>query len=115
VIEQEAISIIKRQMSAAPKKDLKEEDLKKMNEEAKIKAQQNIKNHIILTEVAKIEKLEVLEKEFQDELKSISTANRVTYEQVLDHITKEGTKEDIMDNLLMRKTVDFLMNKAIIE
>jgi trigger factor len=115
MIEQEAISIIKRQMSTAPKKDLKEEDLKKMNEEAKIKAQQNIKNHLILTEVAKMEKLEVLEKEFQDELKSIAMANRVTYEQVLDHINKEGTKEDIMNNLLMRKTVDFLMNKVILE
>ncbi len=115
VIEQEAISIIKRQMAAAPKKELKEEDLKKMNEEAKIKAQQNIKNHLILTEVAKMEKLEVLEKEYQDELKSIAMANRVTYEQVLGHINKEGTKKDIMDNLLMRKTVDFLMNAAIIE
>jgi trigger factor len=115
VIEQEAISIIRRQMSDAPRKDLKEEDLKKMNEEAKIKAHQNIKNHLILTEVAKMEKLEVLEKEFQEELKSIAMANRVTYEQVLDHINKEGTKKDITDNLLMRKTVDFLMNAAIIE
>jgi len=115
VIEQEAISIIKRQMSAAPKKDLKEEDMKKMNDEAKIKAQQNIKNHLILTEIAKMEKLEVLEKEFQDELKSIAMANRVTYEQVLDHINKEGTKKDIMDNLLMRKTVDFLLNSVIIK
>jgi len=115
VIEQEALSLIRRELSASPQPDLTEDDLKKKNEEAKIKAARNIKNHMILTEIAKMENLKVSEKEFQDELKNIAMANRLTFEQVLAHISKEGTKEDVMENLLVRKTVDFLMDSAIIE
>lgn len=116
LIEQEYMAILKRHIAALPQqKELIKEDLEKLKNEAKIKAEQNIKNHLILKKIAEEENIDVPEDEIDEELKAIAKANNVPLAQVVESVNKEGKREDLRNNLLLKKTVDFLVENAIIE
>jgi trigger factor len=116
LIEQEYMAILKRHIAALPQqKELIKEDFEKLKNEAKIKAEQNIKNHLILKKIAEEENIDVPEDEIDEELKAIAKANNVPLAQVVESVNKEGKREDLRNNLLLKKTVDFLVENAIIE
>ncbi len=116
LIEQEYMAILKRHIAALPQqKELIKEDFEKLKNEAKIKAEQNIKNHLILKKIAEGENIDVSEDEIEEELKAIAKANNVPLAQVVESVNKEGKREDLRNNLLLKKTVDFLVENAIIE
>ena len=116
LIEQEYVAILKRHIAALPQqKELIKEDFEKLKNEAKIKAEQNIKNHLILKKIAEEENIDVSEDEIDEELKAIAKANNVPLAQVVESVNKEGKREDLRNNLLLKKTVDFLVENAIIE
>lgn len=116
LIEQEYMAILKRHIAALPQqKELIKEDFEKLKNEAKIKAEQNIKNHLILKKIAEEENIDVPEDEIDEELKAIAKASNVPLAQVVESVNKEGKREDLRNNLLLKKTVDFLVENAIIE
>ena len=115
VVEQETTAVIRRQMASAPQQDIKPEDLEAMREEAQETAVRTIKNHLILNKIAEKEKLSVSEKDFQEEMNRLAQVNNVPVAQVIESINREGRKDELMGNLLLRRTVDFLVDKAIIE
>lgn len=114
-IEQEYRALLDRHLSSLPQKNLSEEALNSLQEDIRKKAVRNIRNHLILNKIAEMEKLNVSEEEITDEMKSIAKTHNVPLARVIESINKEGHKEELKDNLLIRKTVDFLVKSAIIE
>lgn len=114
-IEKESNAILNRQLSSLPQQNLSKEALDSLREDMRKRAVQNIQNHLILTKIAEKEKLKVSEEEITEEMKAIAKTHNVPLARVVESINQEGQKEDLKDNLLIRKTVDFLVKSAIIE
>jgi trigger factor len=114
-IERESHALLNRQLSSLPQQNLSEEALDALREDMRKRAVKNIQNHLILTKIAEKEKLNVSEEEINEELKAIAKTHNVPLARVVESLKQEGQKEELKDNLLIRKTVDFLVKSAIIE
>jgi len=115
VVEQETLAILRRLLSSQPQKQPKREEMEKLREEAGAKAKQNLKNHLILRKIAEKEKIDVSDEELHEEMKAIARANNLALAKVIEAINREGRREEIRDAILFKKTVDFLVESAIIE
>ena len=115
VIEQEYTALLNRQLSSLPQQSLSQDALSSLQEDIRKRAVQNINNHLILSKIAEKEKLKVSEEEITEEMKSIAKTHNVPLARVIEGFNREGQKEELKDNLLIRKTVDFLVESAIIE
>lgn len=115
VIERESNALLEQRLSSLPHQNLSEEALDSLQEEVQKRAAQNIRNQLILTKIAEQEKLQVSEEEIKEEMKAIATKHNVPLARVVESINREGQKEELKDNLLIRKTVDFLLESAIME
>lgn len=115
LVEQEYMAIMRRLLSSPTQQDIKKEDLEKLKSEGKKKAEQNLKNHLILKKIAEKENLKVSDQEMHEEFKEIAKANNLPLAQVIDSVNKEGKREELRSSILFKKTVDFLVEQAIIE
>lgn len=115
LVEQETVAVLRRMLSSQPKKEPKKEDLEKSKEKARTKAKENLKNHLILRKIAEKEKIDVSDVELREEMKAIAQANTIPLDKVIDTINKEGRREELRNTVLFKKTVDFLVECAIIE
>ena len=115
IVQQETLANLRRFQESRPNQKFNKEEIKKIQEEAKINAERNIKNHLILNKITEKENLEVSEAEITEELKEIAKANNVPLQKVVDSINKSGKKQELKQNLVLKKTVDFLVKNAIIE
>ena len=71
-------------------------------------AEKKVKMSLILEKVAKVEGLEVTDEEVEAEYKSIADANKMKIEDVKKYLKAEDVKE----NKLTQKTVEFLVENA---
>lgn len=115
VIEQEYTALLNRYLSSLPQQNLSEEALHSLEEDMRKRAVRNVQNHLILNKIAEMEKLKVSEEEIKEEMKAIAKTHNVPLARVVESIDREGQKAELKDNLLIRKTVDFLVKSAIIE
>lgn len=115
LVEEEYKAVLNRLLSANPEQNIKEEEVKKLKAEGRKMATDNIKNHMILTKIAEKEKIRVSEEEIHEELKAIAKANNLPLAKVIDTVNREGKREDLRNTILFKKTVDFLVESAIIE
>ena len=115
IVEHEYTAQLNRRLSAIPQRDLSKVDLESLKKDLRERAIQNIKNHLILSKIAEQEKLEVTEEEITEEMKAMAKSHNVPLARVVESINKEGKKQEWKDNLLLKKTVDFLVKSAIIE
>lgn len=115
LVEQEQLAVTKRLLSSRPQQNLSKEELDQLKKEGKRKAEQNLKNHLILQNIAEKEKLEVKDQELQEEFKRIAQVNNLAVARVIESFNKEGRREELRSNLVLKKTVDFLVDNAIIE
>jgi len=115
IVQQETLANLRRFQESRPKQKFNKEEIKKIQEEAKSNAERNIKNHLILNKITEKENLEVSEAEITEELKEIAKANNVPLPKVVDSVNKSGKKQELKQNLVLKKTVDFLVENAIIE
>jgi len=114
LVEEEALALVRRALSSQPQhvqQALTREAIEKMKEEMKDKAIRNLKNHLILNKIAEKENIQVTEVDITNEMKQIAKANNVSLSQVSENVKRE----DLKDNLLIRKSVDFLVKNAKIE
>ncbi len=88
------------------------EDIKK-----KLRAQAvaNLKNHLVLKQVADRESLRVSDEEVQAEIEALAQANRVPPAGLRSRLEEEGRLPGLKETLLFRKAVDFLVDQAIIK
>ncbi len=115
IVQQETLANLRRFQESRPNQKFNKEEIKKVQEDAKKNAERNIKNHLILNKITEKENLEVSEVEINEELKEISKANNVSLPKVVDSVNKSGKKQELKQNLLLKKAVDFLVENAIIE
>lgn len=115
LVDLEYREVIRRFLSSRSQQDLNKEEIDKIKEEGRKKAEQNIKQHFILKKIAEKEKLEVTDEEVQEELKLIAKSNNLPLARVIDTFNKEGRREELQETLQIKKTVDFLVENAIIK
>ena len=115
IVEQESLAIIQRLLSSQQSLSVQKEDVEKIKEEAKKKAEQKLKNHLILTKITEKEKIEIKPEDIEEEIKAIARANNMPFAQVNAQLKKEGHQEEIEDRVRLKKTVDFLIDNAIIK
>jgi trigger factor len=115
LVEQEYMAIMRRLLSSPTQQDIKKEDLEQLKSEGKKKAEQSLKNHLILKKIAEKENLKVSDQEMHEEFKEIAKANNLPLAQVIDSVNKERKREELRSSILFKKTVDFLVKHAIIE
>ncbi len=94
---------------------LKESEVEDVKKEARSQAEKTIKNHLILKKIAEKENIDVTEEELQKEFKSMAEKNNVPLPKVVEYMNQEGRKDNMKENMLLRKTVDFLTEQAIME
>jgi len=114
LVEEEALALVRRSLSSQPEQvqqALTKEDVGKLKEEMKDKAKRNLKNHLLLSKISEKEKLKVEDKDVEEEIMNVARANNIPLEKAKENIRKDELKE----NLLLRKTVDFLVENAIIK
>jgi len=114
-LNQEYIAVFKRLLSSRPQHNLKKEELGQLKADARRKAEQNLRNHLILNKITERESLEVSDEDIHEEFKAIAKANNVPLAKVIENVNKEGKREEIRNNLLLKKAVDILVENAIIE
>ena len=115
VVEQEYLAILQRILSSRQSQSMQKEDAEKIKEEAKQKARQKLKNHLILSKISEREKILVKPEDIEGEIKAIAQANNMPLAQAKAQIKKEGHEREIEDRVLLKKTVDFLLENAIIK
>ena len=115
IVQQETLANLQRSFASLGVSQAPKEGLEAMKKEAQEKAEKNIKNHLILAKIAEKENLTITEDEINEELKAIAKANNVPLPRVMENINKNGKKEDLRQNMMLKKTVDFLVEHAIIE
>ncbi|MFP4081532.1 MAG: trigger factor [Candidatus Aminicenantes bacterium] len=115
IIEAEYKAVLNRLLSSSSSQNLNQEEKRKLKIEARKKAQQNLKNHLIWRRIAENENIEVSEEDVHQEMKSMAEANNLPLAKVVETINKEGKREELKNTILYKKTVDFLVNSAIIE
>jgi len=114
LVEEENISLLRRQLAQIPPKELNKEKIEVLKTEGKRKAEKNLKNHLILRKIAEMEGFDVSEEEEDQEMKAIARANDVPLARVIENLNKEGRREELRNSILLKKTVDFLVKQAII-
>jgi trigger factor len=115
VVEQEYLAILQRILSSQQSTSFQKEDAEKIKEEAKKKARQKLKNHLILTRISEEEKIEIKAEDIEEEIKSIASANNMPLAQAKAQIKREGHEQEVEDRVRLKKTVDFLIKNAIIK
>jgi len=115
VVEQESLAVLRRTLQAAGDRRIAPEAFEGLKAEARKQAVDHLRNHLILEKIAKKEGLAVGEEELQAEIRALAQANRVSEAALGDMIRRdEHRREEILESLLFRKSVDFLMKTAII-
>jgi trigger factor len=115
LVEDETRAILRRILSGHPQTQLGKDQAEQLAAESKKQAERNIKNNLILTKIAEKEAITVSEAEIEEEMKGLAQANQVPLEKVVETVDREGKRGDLEENILFRKTVDFLLGQAIIE
>ncbi|MCJ7643752.1 MAG: trigger factor [Candidatus Aminicenantes bacterium] len=115
LVEDETRAVLRRILSSYPQTRLGKDQAEELAAEGKKQAERNIKNNLILTRIAEKEAITVTDAEVEEEMKGLAQANQVPLEKVVETVDREGKRGDIEENILFRKTVDFLLGQAIME
>ena len=115
IVEEETIAVLRRLLQGARDRRIAPEAVEGLKAEARRQAVDHLRNHLILEKIAKKEGLAVTDEEVQEEIRSLAAANRVSEAALGDMIRRdEHRREELMESLLFRKAVDFLMKTSII-
>ena len=115
VVEQESLAVLRRLLSSVARdRTIAPEALEALRTEAKRQAVDHLRNHLILEKIAQKEGLGVTDEEIQAEIRGLALANNVSEAALGDMIRRdEHRREEMVEGLLFRKTVDFLMKTSI--
>jgi trigger factor len=113
LVEEETRSLLSRWASSLPRQ-IPADQVEEMKKRAKDQAEHNVKESLILSRIAEQEKLEVGDEEIEEEIKSMAKRNNVPLAQLIENINQEGQREDLRHSLRLRKTIDFLLDNAVV-
>ncbi|HOW85487.1 MAG TPA: trigger factor [Candidatus Aminicenantes bacterium] len=113
-VDQESLAILRRLLSVYRDSRLAPEAVESLKAEARRQAVEHLTNHLILEKIAQKEGLGVSEEEIQAEIRSLAQANGIPEASLADRIRRDPSRrEEMAENLLFRKAVDFLMKTSI--
>jgi len=115
-VEEEAEAVLKNMLSSLPaQQPLTKELVETLQGSARKQAEVNLRRHVILRKIADTEAIHVGEEEVDQEIKALARANNIPLAGALETFNQEERRDNLKTSLLLRKTVDFLLEQAIIE
>ncbi len=72
------------------------------------KALKNVRDNLILKEIAQKEEIEVSDDDIEDKIAEMAENSEMYTEEIKKHLTKQGQIENLKANLKIEKTLDFL-------
>jgi trigger factor len=115
LVEEETQSILKRLLSSAPQRNQAKETADALRASAGRQAEQNLRRHLVLKKIAEAEGLKVGEEEVDEEIRILAKTNNIPLARAMETFNQEGRRESLKSSLLLKKTVDFLAEQAIID
>ncbi|MBL7071152.1 MAG: trigger factor [Candidatus Omnitrophica bacterium] len=88
---------------------------KDFTERLKGEALREIRVYFILSEIARLEELEIEDKELEEAFNAISASSGRSIDDVKKHYQKNDTVEDLKEEIKQRKVLDFLIKNANIK
>ncbi len=88
---------------------ISEEEKEKIIEAIRARAKENVMNFLILKKISEKENIKVEKREVELEARKRTDLNSLSMEEL------EDLKKEIEKNMILRKTLDFVINKAIIK
>jgi len=110
VVEEESLAVLRRLLQAYGNRPVPPEGLEALKAEARRQAVEHLRNHLILEKIARKEGLGVSDEEVQAEIRNLAKVNNISETALADMMRRE----ELVESLLFRKTVDFLVKTAII-
>ncbi len=111
-LPQSMVERMLRSVVAKQPGELKPEDEAKFREELMPSVERYIKRHLIIEQVGREHKIEISDKEVDDEIARIAEFQKLSVDQVRDRFKGEAEMDRLRDNLLERKVTDFLISQA---
>jgi trigger factor len=115
VLEEETEAVLKNYADQIGRRAITREAAERIREQARIRAERNLKQHLVIRRIAQAEGLSVTEEEVDQEIRSIAQAMNIPPARARDSFREEGRLDNLRATLLARKVVDFLVDQAIIE
>jgi trigger factor len=116
LVEHEMAVVLRRLAASLPRGgSLTAETADILKTEARNQARRNIKNRIVLHEIAKREGFHVTPEDIREEIAALAGVEGVQPDALYEDLQERGRLEAVRENLLIRKTVDFLVGNAIIK
>jgi len=117
IVQEETKSNIQQILSSQRRnqQNLSQQEMDEIKESARKKARNSIKNHLILTKIAEKENIKISDKELEEEYKSLAKVNKVPLVRIKEYMNQQERKNNLKQNMLLRKTIDFLVDNARIE
>jgi trigger factor len=115
VIEEEAAGVLKKSLEQIRPEGVTPALIEELRPRAREQAASNLKRHLLLKRIAEEEKIEIGEEEIDQEIRDLAKANSVPAARLLDSFNAEGRREGLRTTLVLRKTVDFLVTRAIMD
>ncbi|HEK86705.1 MAG TPA: trigger factor [Candidatus Aminicenantes bacterium] len=115
LVKEEAQSIISQEFTREQLQKMPREIWPQIAEEARKKAEDNLRYQVLLKKIAEKEGLSVSEEELEEDLKKASAERHIPLDQLKAALNRENRLEDWKYSLLLNKVVDFLANNIIIE
>lgn len=75
-------------------------------------AEKRVRNNLVLEQIAKEEKLEVSEDEIGDELNNMAEMYKRPADEIRSILASNGSLDSLREELLLRKTIDFLLENS---
>jgi trigger factor len=113
LVEDEAASVLNGWAAQLPA-GLPPDQVEELRQKARSQAERSLKSGLLLQKIAGQEKLSVSDEEVEEEVKAMAKRNNVPLAQLVERINQEGRREDIRNNLRLRKAIDFLLENAVI-
>ncbi len=113
LLEEEAATILQGWAAQLPGR-IPPDQVEELRQKARGQAERSLKSGLLLQRIASQEKVSVSDEEIEEEVKAMAQRNNVPLAQLAERISQEGRREDIRNSLRLRKTVDFLLENAVI-
>jgi trigger factor len=114
-VDEEAEEVLKKTFQSVPAESITPEIVEQFRPRAREQAAEAIKRQLLLRRIAETEKIDAGEDEVDQEIRDLAKANGVPPARLLESFAQEGRREGLKANLVLRKTVDFLVSQAIMD
>lgn len=115
LVEAETMAIMERALQSIRGASVPRENLDRLKVEAEKQAVEHVNHHLILDKLAEKEGLAATEEEIKTEVDRLAKENNVTAAAIEDYLKKEGRREELVEGIVFRKSVDILTKKAIMD